>query len=113
MKIKNLFLSIMLFLSIANNVFAKNHNPNYNQLSDTPRLTHYNQDTLQYLISDFNDSAVLYAGFPLKKLLKKLELKPNFFCSMPNYNKRDSVSTFDIYFVDWNYYKSVTSTRKK
>lgn len=43
---------------------------------DTPRLIHYNYDTLKYLTHDFNDSASLYVNQPLKKLLKKLEIKP-------------------------------------
>ncbi len=71
---------------------------------DTPRLVHYNNDTMNYLIKDFNDSTSLYKNKPLKLLLKKLEIKPFFYIQATD-TRIDSVYSMFIYFISPISYK--------
>ena len=65
---------------------------------DTPRLVHYNYDTVLYLNKDFNDSMSLYEGKPLKLLLKKVEIAPKYISFIPS-SITDSVYNLSICLV--------------
>ena len=105
---KNVFL--ILFIIFTSTLYARN-TCYLNCWLDTPRLVHFNQDTSQYLIKDFNDSASLYINQPLNKLLKKLEITPQFFIGLGGLKEKDSIRLVKIYFADWDYYNAVMSTR--
>jgi hypothetical protein len=79
---------------------------------DTPRLVHYNHDTMQYFINDFNDSASLYINQPLKKLLKKLEITPKFFYAFGGSREKDSIRSIQIFFIDWDRYGDLAANHK-
>ena len=70
---KKIIITI-IFLSFSIALFAKAYT-SYNNVhtsDDTPRLSYYNYDTLQYITRDFNDSQNVYLNKPLKDLLKKV-----------------------------------------
>ena len=111
MKNKQL-ISILILLFLVNfNAFGNNTIKQCYGL-DTPRLVHFNHDTMQYLISDFNDSVSLYTNQPLNKLLKKLEIAPKFFVGTGSLREKDSVRLVNIYFIDWDRYGELGANHK-
>jgi hypothetical protein len=65
---------------------------------DTTKFRYFNNDTSRYLNSTFINNKSLFFGFPLLKLLQKLEIKPQYFLSGHSKSK-DSVYSITLYLL--------------